>query len=106
MKKALQAIRVERLTKELMKSRFELAKIHRPEKYSELLDALHQGYVTELNNQNAIDFDDMIIRAIQVVTQGKFKPNWKYILVDEFQDISAARMEFIHSLVRKDQILL
>lgn len=101
MKKALQAIRVERLTKELMKSRFELAKIHRPEKYSELLDALHQGYVTELNNQNAIDFDDMIIRAIQVVTQGKFKPNWKYILVDEFQDISAARMEFIHSLVEK-----
>lgn len=101
MKKALQAIRVERLTKELMKSRFELAKIHRPEKYSELLDALHQGYVTELNNQNAIDFDDMIIRAIQVVTQGKFKPNWKYILVDEFQDISAARMEFIQSLVEK-----
>lgn len=101
MKKALQAIRVERLTKELMKSRFELAKIHRPEKYSELLDALHQGYVTELNNQNAIDFDDMIIRAIQVVAQGKFKPNWKYILVDEFQDISAARMEFIQSLVEK-----
>lgn len=101
MKKALQAIRVERLTMELMKSRFELAKIHRPERYSELLDSLHQGYVTELNNQNAIDFDDMIIRAIQIVAQGKFKPNWKYILVDEFQDISAARMEFIQSLVEK-----
>lgn len=101
MKNALQAIRVERLTKELIKSRFEIDKIHRPKKYSELLDALHQDYITELNNQNAIDFDDMIIRAIQVVTQGKFKPNWKHILVDEFQDISTARMEFIHALVEK-----
>ena len=101
MKKALQAIRVERLTKESMQSRFELAKIHQPGKYSVLLDALHQGYITELITQNAIDFDDMIIKAIQVVAQGKFKPEWKYILVDEFQDISAARMEFIRALVEK-----
>lgn len=101
MTKGLQAIRVERLTKELMMSRFELANIHRPDKHSDLLDALHQGYVAELNSQNAIDFDDMIIRAIQVVVGGKFKPGWKYILVDEFQDISAARMEFIQALVEK-----
>ena len=101
MKKALQAIRVERLVKESMKSRFELANIHLPEKYANLLDALHQGYITELRNQNAIDFEDMIIRAIHVVTQEKFKPEWKYILVDEFQDISAARMEFIQILVEK-----
>jgi len=101
MKKALQAIRVERLTKALMKSRFENANIHRPEKYADLLDDLHKGYVAELNSQNAIDFDDMIIRAIQVVNQGQFKPEWKYILVDEFQDISASRMEFIQALVEK-----
>lgn len=101
MTKGLQAIRVERLTKELMMSRFELANIHRPDKHSDLLDALHQGYVAELNSQNAIDFDDMIIRAIRVVVEGKFKPGWKYILVDEFQDISAARMEFIQALVEK-----
>lgn len=101
LKKALQAIRVERLTKESIYGRFEHAKIHLPEKYANLLDALHQGYITELRNQNAIDFDDMVIRAIQVVAQGKFKPEWKYILVDEFQDISAARMEFIQVLIEK-----
>lgn len=101
MKKALQAIRVERLTQESMKIRFEVAKIHKPEKHSYLFEALHQGYITELKNQDAIDFEDMIIRAIQVVVQGKFIPKWKYILVDEFQDISAARMEFIQALVEK-----
>jgi DNA helicase-4 len=101
MKKALQAIRVERLTKTAMQNRFEQAKIHRPEKHSDLLEALHQGYIAELNEQNTIDFDDMIIRAIHVVMQGSFIPKWKYILVDEFQDISAARMEFINALIEK-----
>ncbi|MDV5082737.1 UvrD-helicase domain-containing protein [Vibrio parahaemolyticus] len=64
-------------------------------------DALHQGYIKELQNQNAIDFDDMIIRAIQVINDDEYQPEWKYVLVDEFQDISAARMEFIKSIISK-----
>ena len=101
MKKALQAIRVERLTKETMLSRFLKAKVHHPEKHAVLFQALHDGYVDELHHQNAIDFDDMIIRAIQVVMSGRYIPKWKYILVDEFQDISSARMEFILALIEK-----
>lgn len=101
MKKALQAIRVERLTKELMLIRLMNAGISQPEKFAELLDALHQGYVQELIDQNAIDFDDMIIRAIQVVEDGDYVPEWRYILVDEFQDISAARVEFIKAIIDK-----
>lgn len=101
MKKALQAIRVERMTKESMLDRFKEAGISQPNKFAELLDTLHLGYIQELKNQNAIDFDDMIIRAIQVIEDGKYIPKWAYILVDEFQDISAARMEFIMSLIDK-----
>lgn len=101
MKKALQAIRVERLDKESMIERFKKAKISKPKVFAELLDALHEGYIQELKNQNAIDFDDMIIRAIQVVVDDLYVPKWTYILVDEFQDISAARMEFIKSIIDK-----
>lgn len=101
MKKALQAIRVERLTKDSMHERFKKAEISQPNKFAELLDALHLGYILELQNQNTIDFDDMIIRAIQVIDNGKLSPKWTYILVDEFQDISAARMELIQSLINK-----
>jgi DNA helicase IV len=101
MTKALQAIRVERLTKQGIFERLEQDKIHQPKKYSELLDLLHQGYVQELQHQNAIDFDDMIIRAIQVIQDGDYSPTWKYVLVDEFQDISSARMEFINAIIDK-----
>lgn len=41
----------------------------------------------------------MIIRAITRVNNKNFKPKWTHILVDEFQDISAARMEFLNSLI-------
>lgn len=101
MTKALQAIRVERLDRPAILSRFKVAKIHNAEKYSELLDVLHEGYVAELKRQNAIDFDDMIIRAIAVIEEGSYTPQWKYVLVDEFQDISTARMEFIQSIINK-----
>jgi DNA helicase-4 len=76
-------------------------KIHNAEKYSELLDMLQAAYIAELKQQNAIDFDDMIIRAIEAIQTGAFIPKWKFVLVDEFQDISAARMEFIQSILNK-----
>lgn len=101
MVKALQSIRVERLGKEDILNRLKSVSIYNAEKYTELLDELHKGYVNELKRQNTIDFDDMIIRSIQAVQDEKYIPNWKYILVDEFQDISAARMEFIQSLIAK-----
>lgn len=101
MKKALQAIRVERLNKELILARLEKAGLSQPKKFAELLHDLHEGYVHELKSQNTIDFDDMIIRAIEVVEDGSYIPEWKYVLVDEFQDISAARMEFIKAIIDK-----
>ena len=101
MKKALQAIRVERLDEEQIVSRLKKFNIHQPKKYATLLDALHTAYKHELARQNSIDFDDMILRAIQVVEDGSYKPKWKYILVDEFQDISEARMDFVRAIIDK-----
>lgn len=56
-------------------------------------------YHLYLENENSIDFDDMIIRAMQYVVNRQFKPSWKYILVDEFQDISPIRAELVKSLL-------
>jgi DNA helicase-4 len=100
-KKALQAIRVERLNEDTMRDRLEKADVAQAKTISEVLDALHGAYVQELQRQNAIDFDDMIIRAIQVVESGAYIPAWKFVLVDEFQDISEARMGFIKVIVAK-----
>jgi len=97
--KCLQAIRVERLSDEDIYSRLEEKNIVNSKSYTELLSEIHHAYTDELNKQNSIDFDDMIIKAIDSVNNGNFKPKWTHILVDEFQDISAARMEFLNSLI-------
>ena len=97
--KCLQAIRVERLSANDINERLEQENIPNSENYTELLSEIHQAYIAELNKQNSIDFDDMIIKAITTVKNGAFKPKWTHILVDEFQDISAARMEFLNSLI-------
>ena len=99
--KALQAIRVERLTKNDIIARLNKDKLSNANKITNLLDDLHQAYVQELISQNSIDFDDMIIRAINVVAEGGYAPHWRYVLVDEFQDISSARMEFVKTILEK-----
>jgi DNA helicase-4 len=97
--KCLQAIRVERLSDDDVYAHLEKDKIVNAKEYTELLSSIHSAYIEELSAQDCIDFDDMIIRAITEVNNKNFKPKWTHILVDEFQDISAARMEFLNSLI-------
>lgn len=99
--KALQATRFERLDENSILDRLEKARISQAKKKTRILTDLHNAYVEELAATDSIDFDDMIIRAIAVVDSGQYKPHWKYILVDEFQDISASRMEFVNSIIKK-----
>ncbi|RZK14438.1 MAG: helicase IV, partial [Flavobacterium sp.] len=99
--KCLQAIRVERIDKKSILQRLKNNNIFFASSYSDILDELHQSYKKKLLADNRIDFDDMIIRAIDLIDNGSFTPKWKFILVDEFQDISMARMELINSLIKK-----
>nr|WP_284307800.1 UvrD-helicase domain-containing protein [Shewanella glacialipiscicola] len=99
--KALSSIRVERLDYDSMLARFQRANISQPQKYTVLLNALHEAYVQELHEQNAIDFDDMIIRSIEAIDKGLFTPKWTYVLVDEFQDISTARMDLVKAIIKR-----
>ncbi len=49
--------------------------------------------------KNEIDFTDSIIRASEICNRG-YRPEYDYILVDEFQDISLDRYHFLQSLRR------
>lgn len=59
-----------------------------------------EAYQAEIANQKAIDFNDMINRAVGYIESGAYKPPWKYVLVDEFQDISAGRAKLVKALLR------
>ena len=97
--KSMRAIRVEALDKKAIFKRLSDKNIVNASKYTDLLDELHQSYKKELENQKRIDFDDMIIKSTEAIISGNFKPYWTNILVDEFQDISMARMDFLKTLI-------
>lgn len=59
------------------------------------------AYEKHLKEKEEIDFNDMINEAADHVLHGKFSPAWKFILVDEFQDISASRAALVKALVEK-----
>ena len=64
--------------------------------------SVYMHYQRTLKAYNAVDFDDLITRATELVEKGKFIPRWKYILVDEFQDISRARCRLLEAIKRKN----
>jgi len=58
-------------------------------------------YKYYLDSHNLIDFDDMIIRAINIIDTKNIDFKYKYIIVDEYQDISLERFELIKKLAHK-----
>jgi len=99
--KCLQVIKVEQLTCEQIESKLQNAKIDNAKQYAQFLNTIMQAYTAELKNQSAIDFDDMITNAFGHVTRNEFIPQWSDILVDEFQDISIARMNLLNEIISK-----
>ncbi len=55
-------------------------------------------YELELKSEEKVDFDEMLIRAAALAGEGKYERGYHYILVDEFQDTSRARMGLIKAL--------
>ena len=63
---------------------------------------IFEAYESELKNENAIDFHDMISMATDHVKTGRFVSPFRYVMVDEFQDISPGRSELIKALQLSD----
>lgn len=58
----------------------------------------HQAWQQMLKESGQVDFNLMIRRATQHVRQGRYQPRWKYIMIDEYQDISPDRLALIEAL--------
>lgn len=58
-------------------------------------------YGNELNSSAKYDFDDLIIKASDVVYKYGFIKKYKYIIIDEFQDTSYIRYNLIKSILLK-----
>lgn len=66
---------------------------------NEIIAPFVKNYQRMEEEKNEIDFTDSIIRASEICNRG-YRPEYDYILVDEFQDISLDRYHFLQSLRR------
>lgn len=59
---------------------------------------IYRRYLLEKNSTNHLDFDDLIIYATHFVKKANL--NYKYIIIDEFQDTSLIRLNLIKEIFK------
>lgn len=71
--------------------------------FQQVVARIYPEYQKVLRENNAVDFDDLIFLAIKLFRENKvilekFQKQFKYILVDEYQDTNHAQYTFIRLL--------
>ena len=70
------------------------------DKIQELLHQIKSEYDRRLKELNKIDFDTIIIKTLEIIP--KVKTDFKYIMVDEFQDTNATQFEIVKKSMNQD----
>lgn len=74
-------------------------KAERTRLFLEIVSNILIEYQNYLEAHKAIDFSDMINDAADKVVQGANIPAYKYVIVDEYQDISLSRFSLLKAIV-------
>lgn len=70
--------------------------------YIRIILEIYQIYENELTSSGLIDFNDMIKQATLNIKNNIIKTNYKYIIIDEFQDTSLIRFNLIKEIMIKN----
>lgn len=78
--------------------------------YEEIVAKAYKKYQITLKENNGLDFDDILMLAVQLFQKfphilEKYQKQFKYILVDEYQDTNHAQYVLINLLARKHRNL-
>ena len=70
---------------------------------SQNIAKVFEAYENALNNNNAIDFDDMLLLTVKLLEQNpnvrkKYYDKFQHILVDEYQDTNLAQYKLVNAL--------
>ena len=79
--------------------------LHKSEHTSDVALKILNAYNAELARLGAVDFGDIILHVLKLFDAYpdilmRYQNQFKYILVDEFQDTNAAQMQFLQMLTR------
>lgn len=72
----------------------------------ELAAKIYRVYERVLRENAALDFDDLLVRAVRMLTDHpalleKYRERFRYILVDEYQDVNQAQYVLLQKLASK-----
>jgi DNA helicase-2/ATP-dependent DNA helicase PcrA len=70
--------------------------------------AVFQQYEERLQKNNALDFDDLLIKAVRLLrdvpeVRERYNDRFRYLLVDEYQDTNSLQFSLIRLLTEKQQ---
>ena len=74
--------------------------------YKKKVAAVYREYQAALKKNNALDFDDLIVKTVELFKADAevlnyYQERFKYIMVDEYQDTNTAQFELIRLLADK-----
>ncbi len=75
---------------------------------TEKLASVYERYVRRLRDANALDFDDLLLKAVELFDKApdvceKFNRRFRYLMVDEYQDTNRVQYLLIRQLTRNHQ---
>jgi DNA helicase-4 len=78
----------------------------RNEAFIRLVAPIYTEYIKQLEQNQEIDFSDMINKASDYIFGGSYNKKYTYIIVDEYQDISLPRYKLIKAIKDRNQAKL
>ncbi len=63
---------------------------------------IYDAYQKELETTKSIDFEDAINQAVEIIEKRQWQSSYDYVLVDEFQDVSAQRLKMVAQLAKSE----
>lgn len=78
-----------------------------PTYWHEMVARAYERYQKKLTNNNALDFDDLLLTTVWGLQQDegilkRYRARYRHVLVDEFQDTNMPQYEFIRLLTSPD----
>ena len=64
----------------------------------DMIEPIYSSYQSMLRERNEIDFNDMINMASAYVQSGQYGHPYRYVIVDEYQDISQVRYRLLEAM--------
>ena len=82
--------------------------INKKDMYEKTILPIYKIYQQKLTDLNSCDFGDLILHSVKILEKNSdirelYKKNFKYILVDEYQDTNFVQNKWLNLLVGNDQ---